>query len=132
MIQCDLKAKSATVTYHLGNEAEAWRFNDDNSMELRAALALTDPTERDAMPVPQTTDPTALLGRELTGFSEQDAGHRSGATRSSSATARSTPRKPLPAGGETLEITESDDEVHFLMRGGAQVPGPPPRRSRAS
>lgn len=39
VIQCDLKAKSATVTYHLGNEAEAWRFNDDNSMELRAALA---------------------------------------------------------------------------------------------
>ncbi|WP_268814373.1 hypothetical protein [Rhodococcus sp. Chr-9] len=39
MIQCDLEAKSATVTYHLGNEAEAWRFNDDNSIELRAALA---------------------------------------------------------------------------------------------
>src|SRR5690606_8918229 len=36
VIQCDLEAKSATVTYHLGNEAEAWRFNDDNSMELRA------------------------------------------------------------------------------------------------
>lgn len=38
IIQCDLKAKSATVTYHLGDEAEAWRFNDHNSMELRAAL----------------------------------------------------------------------------------------------
>lgn len=38
IIQCDLEARTATVTYHLGDEAEAWRFNDDNSMELRAAL----------------------------------------------------------------------------------------------
>ena len=39
IIQCDLKAKTATVTYHLGDESEAWRFNDENSMDLRAALA---------------------------------------------------------------------------------------------
>lgn len=39
IIQYDLKAKTATVTYQLGDEAEAWRFNDDNSIELRAALA---------------------------------------------------------------------------------------------
>lgn len=39
IIQCDLKAKSATLTYHLGDDSEAWRFNDHNSMELRAALA---------------------------------------------------------------------------------------------
>ena len=38
MIQCDLKAKAATVTYYLGDEPEARRFNDDNSIELRAAL----------------------------------------------------------------------------------------------
>ena len=38
IIRCDLKAKAATVTYYLGDEAEAWRFNDHNSMELRAAL----------------------------------------------------------------------------------------------
>ena len=76
------------------------------------------------MPSPQTTDPTALLGRwELTGFSEQDAGHRSGSYaiifRDRSLY---TPETFSPAGGETLEITESDDEVHFLMRGGAKVP----------
>ncbi|MCT1515370.1 hypothetical protein [Dietzia cercidiphylli] len=39
IIQCDLKAKTATVTYHLGDESEAGRFNDENSMDLRAALA---------------------------------------------------------------------------------------------
>ena len=39
IIQCDLKAKTATVTYHLGDESEAWRFNDSNSMELRTILA---------------------------------------------------------------------------------------------
>lgn len=76
------------------------------------------------MPAPQTTDPTALLGRwELTGFSEQDAGHRSG---SYSIIFRDrslyTPETFSPAGGETLEITESDDEVKFTMRGGAKVP----------
>lgn len=30
---------SKTLGYQLGDEAEAWRFNDDNSMDLRAALA---------------------------------------------------------------------------------------------
>lgn len=39
VIQCDLKAKTATVTFHPGDEAEAWRFNDSSSMDLRAALA---------------------------------------------------------------------------------------------
>ncbi|GLB63730.1 hypothetical protein NCCP2495_16090 [Dietzia sp. NCCP-2495] len=39
IIQCDLKTKTATVTYHLGDESEAWRFNDANSKELRAELA---------------------------------------------------------------------------------------------
>ena len=38
IIQCDLKAKTATVTYHLGDDSEAWRFNDDNFRELLTAL----------------------------------------------------------------------------------------------
>lgn len=39
IIQCDLKAKTATVIYHLGDDSEAWRFNDSSSIDLRAALA---------------------------------------------------------------------------------------------
>ena len=39
IIQCDLKARTATLTYHLGDDSEAWRFNDDNFRELLAVLA---------------------------------------------------------------------------------------------
>lgn len=38
IIQCYLKAKTATVIYHLGDDSEAWRFNDDNFRELLTAL----------------------------------------------------------------------------------------------
>ena len=76
------------------------------------------------MPAPQTTDPTTLLGQwELTGVSEQDAGHRSGSFaiifRDRS---HYTPGDFSTASGETLEITESSGEVLFTMRGGAKVP----------
>lgn len=76
------------------------------------------------MPAPQKTDPTPLLGRwELTGFSEQYAGHRSG---SYAIIFRDRslyiPESFSSAGGETLEITNSDGEIHFSMRGGAKVP----------
>lgn len=38
IIQCDLKAKTATVIYHLGDDSKAWRFNDNNFRELLTAL----------------------------------------------------------------------------------------------
>lgn len=39
VIDCDLNERTATVTYHLGDESEAWRFTDDNFRQLITALS---------------------------------------------------------------------------------------------
>lgn len=75
-------------------------------------------------PTPQRSDPKNLVGIwKLTGFSEQDAGHRSGSYaiifRDRSLY---TPETVSPVGGEILEFTESDEGVRFTMQGGAKVP----------
>ena len=60
------------------------------------------------------SEPTSLLGRwELTGFFEEDAGHRSGSYsiifRDTSTYAED---KFTAASGETLTVTETDGGVH--------------------
>lgn len=76
------------------------------------------------MTTPQSSDPIALLGQwTLTGFYEEDAGHRDGSYvhifQNTSAYAAD---KFNDASGETLSVTDTDGEVTFKMRGGAQVP----------
>lgn len=76
------------------------------------------------MTTPQSSDPNTLLGQwTLTGFYEEDAGHRDGSYvhifQNTSAYAAD---KFNDASGETLSVTETDGEVTFQMRGGAQVP----------
>lgn len=59
----------------------------------------------------------------LTGFFEEDAGHRSGSyIRIFQNTSSCDADKLGEASGETLIITESGGDVRFDMRGGADVP----------
>lgn len=72
----------------------------------------------------QGMNPGDFVGEwTLTGFFEEDAGHRSGSyIRIFQNTSAYDAAKLGEASGERLTITESGDEVRFDMRGGADVP----------
>lgn len=72
----------------------------------------------------QDRDPRTLIGRwELAGFSEVDAGDRSGSFQWIFNDPSVYDSAALgTASGETLTFEESGDDVRFSMRGGARVP----------